>query len=96
MRVKFLKDWTFAGSLEGIFVMIDYKAGQELRLKAAVYARAKSKGVIEDVPNRRPAKAAAEADETLGGDAAGDEQGADTGGRGDHGDAEASGAGSGT
>ena len=59
MRVRFKQDWTFAGNLEGYFVMIDYKQGQELRLKAAVYARAKSKGVVEDVEGRKPHKASA-------------------------------------
>ena len=60
MRVRFMQDWTFAGRDTGVFYMKDFKAGQEVRLTSAQYARAKSKGVVQDVESRKPRKIEAE------------------------------------
>ena len=48
MRVRFTKDWTFRGKDRGLY-MIDFKAGQSLRLTREQYAKAKEAGVIEEV-----------------------------------------------
>lgn len=48
MRVRFLKDWTFRGKDRGLY-MIDFKAGQTLRLTREQYAQARGAGVIEEL-----------------------------------------------
>ena len=66
MRVRFLKDWTFAGREQGIFYMRDFKAGQEVRLTRAQFGRAKAHGVVAYGEGLEQGAAAAEDAATAG------------------------------